>query len=95
MIGRRAVIVGVIVPTGIVTTGSSVAASAGLGSPTSAELVSAKNTRPLTKAQFITQANALCDAARTAFVPVSQQFAGIRTNPTPQAIAAFAKVLGP
>ena len=74
MIVRRVVIVSVIVAIGIVATGSSLAAT----------------TKPLTKAQFVKKANALCDAARTAFVPVGQQFASLRgSNPTPAQISAF------
>ncbi|GEM_PF-6189131 len=49
--------------------------------------------KPLTKAQFITEANALCAASRAAFAPLESQFAGLKTNPTPQAIAAFVSAL--
>ena len=96
---RRFAIVGLIVATGIVVTGSTLAASTRHGTPASAERgLSAKNTKPLTKAQFITQGNALCDSARMAFVPVLQQFAGIQTGtPTPQqlttAVTAFAPIV--
>jgi hypothetical protein len=74
MIVRRVVIVSLIVAIGIVATGTSLAAT----------------TKPLTKAQFVKKANALCDAARTAFVPVGQEFASLRGgNPTSAQITAF------
>lgn len=92
MIVRRVLVVGLVVATGFVAAGSSVAASTGLGTPASAALgLAAKNTQPLTKAQYIKQANALCDSARAAFVPVSQQFANLRgsSSPSSQEVAAF------
>jgi hypothetical protein len=74
MFVRRVVIVSVIVATGIVATGSSLAATR----------------KPLTKAQFITRANALCDAASKAYVAVGQEFAGLKgSNPTPAQVSAF------
>jgi len=91
MIVRRVVIVGVVVAAGMVATGTSLGASTRPATPAAAELGrSAKNTKPLTKAQFITQANSLCDAARAAFVPVSQQFANLKSgSPSSQEVAAF------
>jgi len=93
MIVRRVLVAGLVVATGLVAAGSSVAASTRLGGPASAAEwgLPAKNTKPLTKAQFVTQANALCDSARGAFVPVSQQFANLRgsSSPSSQEIAAF------
>lgn len=88
---RRVVVVGVIVATGIVAAGSSVAASTGPGTPASAELGrSAKNTKPLTKAQFIAQANALCASAAVAASSALQPFANIKNgSPSSQEIAAF------
>ena len=96
MIVRR-VVVGVVVAAGVVAAGTSVAAATTQhGTPASAELGrSAKNTKPLTKAQFITQANALCDATAAAFVPVAQQFANIKTNHSPQELAAFMAAYAP
>jgi len=92
---RRVVVVGVIVAAGIVGAGSSVAASTGPGTPASAELGrSAKTTKPLTKAQFITQANALCAAAAVATSSVFQQFANIGSgSPSAQEITAFVTAL--
>jgi len=92
MLVRRVLIVILVVATGFVAAGSSVAASTRLDAPASAESVlPAKNTKPLTKAQFVTQANALCDSARLALVPVSQQFANLRgsSSPSAQEVAAF------
>jgi hypothetical protein len=88
---RRVVVVGVIAATGIVAAGSNVAASTGPGTPASAELGrSAKNTKPLTKAQFIMQANGLCAAAVVASSSALQQFANIKNgSPSSQEIAAF------
>ena len=56
---------------------------------------SAKNTKPLTKTQFITQANALCAVARTAFVALEPQFANLRgsSSPSSQEVAAFVAAL--
>lgn len=52
---------------------------------------------PLTKAQFITKANALCGAAQTAFLPTFQKFAAEVSNgsPTPQEITALVGALAP
>jgi len=88
---RRVVVVGVIVAAGIVAAGSSVAASTAPGTPASAELGrSAKNTKPLTKAQFIAQANARCAAAAVAASSALQQYANIKNgSPSSQEIAAF------
>jgi hypothetical protein len=88
---RRAAIAGAIIITAMFATSSALPASARL-TPSAAvpSRVPAKTKKPLTKAQFITQANALCDAAHKAFVPVLQQFAGLKnTSPTPQQLAAF------
>ena len=101
---RRVFVVGLVVAaTGIVATGSSVAARTRHGTPASAELVlSAKDTKPLTKAQFITQANALCDAARAASVPVVEQLGGLKATAQQaggtavgRAIAAFNDAFAP
>ena len=88
---RRVVVVGVIVATGIVAAGSNVAASTGPGIPASAALGrSAKNTKPLTKAQFIMQANALCAAAVVATSSVFQQYPNLGSgSPSAQEISAF------
>jgi hypothetical protein len=88
---RRVVVVGVIAATGIVAAGSGVGASTGPGTPASAGLGrSAKSTKPLTKAQFISQADALCDAAAVAASSALQPFANIRNgSPSSQEIAAF------
>lgn len=90
MIGRRVLIVGVVVATGFVAAASSVSARTP-GAPASVESgLPAKNTKPLTKAQFITQADALCNAAVVASSSTLQQFANIRTgSPSPQELAAF------
>jgi hypothetical protein len=93
MIVRRAVIVGLIVATGTVATNGAAGASAGPGAPTSIVLVSAKSARPLTKAQFISKANALCADAVAAFAAHSAQFAAIKKNPTTQEISAFVSVI--
>jgi hypothetical protein len=51
---------------------------------------------PLTKAQYISKANALCATAETAMVPIFQQFAGQKgSSPTPQQIAAFIGAFAP
>jgi hypothetical protein len=88
---RRVVVVGLIVATGIVAAGSGVGASTGPGTTASAGLGrSAKNTKPLTKAQFVAQANALCDAAAVAASSALQPFANIRSgSPSSQEITAF------
>lgn len=89
MIIRRVVIVSLVVATGIVATGSIVAATTRLGYPASVELGrSTKSTKPLTKGQFITQANALCDAAATESAASGQQF-----KPKPQATPAFVSIV--
>jgi len=92
MIVRRALIVGLIAATGTVSTGGFVGASPGSGKPSSIVLTS-KHEKALTKAQFITQANAFCAESVTAFAADLAQFSGIKKNPTPQAIAAFVKAL--
>ena len=94
---RRVVVAGLVVATGIVAAGSSVAASTRLGTPASAELgLSAKSTKPLTKAQFIMQANALCAAANVASVQVLQQFANLKSgSPSAQEITAFVTAFAP
>jgi hypothetical protein len=93
MIIRRLVAMVAIATMGAVTISGPVAASGGRGARVSIELVSTKNAKPLTKAQFITKANALCADGVTAFAADSSQFAGIKTNPTPQAISAFVSAL--
>jgi hypothetical protein len=79
MFARRGLIVVVVVVViGIVASGSSVAATK----------------KPLTKPQFIAQANALCDAARTSFASVAPQLAAVKGgNPTPAQISAFVNAI--
>ena len=89
MIGRRVLSVGVVVATGFVAAASTVTASTP-EAPASVESGLPAKNKPLTKAQFITQANALCDAAVVASSSTLQQFANIRTgSPSPQELAAF------
>jgi hypothetical protein len=52
---------------------------------------SAAASTPLTKAQFIAKANALCTAAASQLAVALQPYAGIKSNPTPQEIAGFIK----
>lgn len=91
MIVRRAVVVGLIAATGIVSSGFA-GASARVDKPESVALAS-KHSKPLTKAQFIAQANAYCAESVSAFAAVSSQFAGLKKNPTAQAVAAFVKAM--
>ena len=96
MLARRVVIVGLIVTTGLLATGSSVAASARHGALASIEMrLSAKHAKPLTKAQFITQANALCAEAQMNFVTVLE-VAGVNgSSPTPQQLIPFVGAFAP
>ena len=93
MIVRRAVIVALVVVAGMVANSGAAAASTGPGKPARIVLVSAKSTQPLTKAQFISKADALCANGVTAFAAVAPRFAGIKKNPTPQAISALVSAL--
>jgi hypothetical protein len=71
---------------------SSAAARGGRVVTASARLEgSAHSSAPLTKAQFITKANALCAAAASQLAVALQPYAGIKSNPTPQEIAGFIK----
>jgi hypothetical protein len=94
---RRVLIVGLVVATGFVAAGTGVDASTGPGTPASAERgLSAKNTKPLTKAQFMAQANALCATAAVAASSALQQFASIKnSSPSSQEIAAFIAAYAP
>ena len=90
MIPRRAaVIVGFIVALGLITTGAGEPAQAAVGR------VSSQSAKPLTQAQFISEANGYCAAAVTQFASVLPQFAGIKKNPTPSEIAALVNALAP
>jgi hypothetical protein len=94
---RRTAIVSVMVVTAVFTMTSAVSARSQLVSADRAQLgAAAKAKKPLTKKQYIAKANALCDAAASAFVPVTKQFAPQlqgNSQPSPQVIAAFVKAL--
>jgi hypothetical protein len=92
----RRVVVGLLIASGIVVAGSSAAASARHGTSAVAEMgQSAKSTKPLTKAEFIMQANALCASAQTAFVTVLE-VAGVNGSPpTPQQLIPFVAAFAP
>lgn len=94
MIVRRAVIVSVVLATGIVAS-SGVAAGAEGGMHASDVLTSIEAAKPLTQAQFVARANALCTASVTAFASELSQFSGIKKNHSPAEIAAFVKALSP
>jgi len=96
MIVRRVAVVGLIVVTGFVATGSSVAAIARHDRAGSAALrLSAKETKPLTKAQFIAQANALCAAAQMAFVTVLRVAGTNGSPPTSEQLIPFVAAFAP
>ena len=94
MIIRRAVIASVVVATGIVAT-SGVAAAQADGVRSSVVLASTHNSKQLTEAQFVAEANALCSASVMAFKSVLTQFASLKTSHSPAEIAAFLKVASP
>lgn len=98
MIVRRMVAVGLVVGIGLVAMWTSVAvASTRQDASASVESGrSAKNTQPLTKAQFIAQANALCDAAAAGFAPLKQRFGNLKnSSPSSSEVAAFVAAYGP
>ena len=85
---RRAVVIAWIVATGFLATDAVVVSA-------SVDPLSSKNAKPLTQAQFVSRANALCTSAVTQFAAVQQQFASIKSNPTPSEISAFINALIP
>jgi hypothetical protein len=95
MIVRRGAIASAVIVIALFATSSALPARTRLGAAGSAPSeLSAKTKKPLTKKQYITQADALCVAASTAFVPVAQQFGSqLRGNsqPSPEVVAAFVK----
>ncbi len=58
-------------------------------------LTSIEAAKPLTQAEFVARANALCTASVTAFASELSQFSGIKKNHSPAEIAAFVKALSP
>lgn len=95
---RRAAIASAIIVTAVFTASSALPASTRLDTADRAlSRHLAKTKKPLTKAQYIAKADALCDAAAAAFGPVKQQFQQQVGNsqPTPQVIAAFVKAVVP
>jgi hypothetical protein len=64
-----------------------------------ASFASSAAAKPLTKAQFVAQANALCGAAQTAILPafqkLSSQIGSSGGSPSPQQITAFVGVFAP
>ena len=91
MIVRRAVIVSVLVATGIVAMGGGMAAGTADRTSASVALVAKQSSKPLTPAQYVSKANALCSAAAAAFASEASQLPNIKSNPTPAAIATFVK----
>jgi hypothetical protein len=91
MMVRRAVIVSVLVATGVVAMGSGVVAGTSDSASASVVLLSKQSSQPLTQAQYVSKANALCSAAAASFASEASQLGNIKNNPTPAAIAAFVK----
>jgi hypothetical protein len=88
-VGRGA-IVALIVACAVGTMSNAVPASTQVHSPDGvASRSAAKTKKPLTKKQYIAQANALCDAAATAFGPVNQQLQQLRDRSQPTAHITF------
>jgi hypothetical protein len=93
---RRTAIVSAIVVTAVFTMSTAVSATTRSDSPDRAPSRIAAKGPPLTKKQYIAKANALCDTAASAFVPLTKQFAPQlqgNSQPSPQVIAAFVKAL--
>jgi hypothetical protein len=96
VIVRRAAIAGAIILTAVFATANSLPASTRLAiSAAVPSKLPAKTKKPLTKKQYIAQANALCDAAGTAVTPIRQRLGQSGGSPTAQQIAAVVKALAP